>query len=150
MAKNKVDVLLKTAEVNLRRAEKRLIDGEYDTAVFHASLAVESCSNALILKLGGSEAKNHRAVSGLAAVVRRTNPEWLNKESYKQLVGRGRDIEREVVYTRYPHKVAGVWTTPMEYYTREKTQEIIDDAKFVTDKIKEFLKRTNEPEKGQC
>ena len=68
----KVEVLLKTAEVNLSGAEKRFNDGEYDTVVFHASMAVESVSNALIIRLGGSEAKNHRAVSGLATVIRRT------------------------------------------------------------------------------
>ena len=76
MAESKIEVLLKVAEVNLARAEKRFEAGEYDSAVFHASLAVESAANALILRLGGDEAKNHRAISGLAAVIRRVKPEW--------------------------------------------------------------------------
>ncbi len=141
MDKDRVEVLLKTGEVNLARAEKRFKDGEYDMAVFHASMAIEGSSNALIIKLGGSEAKNHRAVSGLAAVIRRTKPEWLDEEGCTQLISIGRRIEREIVYTRYPHKVAGTWMTPMEYYTREKAEEAIADAKIVISKIREYLKR---------
>ncbi len=142
MVESKVEVLLKVSEVNLSRAEKRFDDGEYDSAVFHASMAVESAANVMILKLGGHEAKNHRAISGLAAVIRRVKPELLREEKYMQLVDKGRDIQREVVYARYPLKVAGKWVTPMEYYTREKTREIIDNVVFVVDGIKVYLKRT--------
>jgi len=142
MVKNKVEVLLRVSEVNLARAEKRFDDGEYDSAVFHASMAVESAANAMILKLGGNEAKDHRAISGLAAVLRRVKPELLREEEYVQLIERGREIQREVVYARYPLKVAGGWVTPMEYYTREKTKGVIDNAKFVVDGIKTYLKRT--------
>ncbi|MBA7638887.1 hypothetical protein ES703_46543 [subsurface metagenome] len=142
MAESKVEVMLRISEVNLARAEKRFEGGEYDSAVFHASLAVESAANAMILELGGGEAKNHRAISALAAVLRRVKPELLRKEKYVQLIERGRDIQREVVYARYPLKVAGKWVTPMEYYTREKTREIIDDAKFVVEEIYTYIKRT--------
>jgi HEPN domain-containing protein len=65
--------------VNLARAEKRFDTGEYDPAVFHASIAVESAANAMILRLGGDEAKNHRAISGLAVVLRRVKPEFLRQ-----------------------------------------------------------------------
>ena len=139
MVESKVEVLLRVSEVNLARAEKRFDAGEYDSAVFHASMAVESAANAMILELGGDEAKNHRAISGLAAVLRRVKPELLREEKYVQLIERGREIQREVVYTRYPLKVAGKWITPMEYYTREKTRRIIDNARFVVDKIKSRL-----------
>jgi len=142
MAESKVEVLLKVSEVHLTRAEKRFDDGEYDSAVFHASMAVESASNAMILELGGSEAKNHRAISGLAAVLRRVKPELLREERYIQLIERGREIQREVVYARYPLKMAGKWVTPMEYYTREKAREVIDNAEFVVEGIKAYLKRT--------
>jgi len=142
MVKNKVEVLLRVSEVNLARAEKRFDDREYDSAVFHASMAVESAANAMIIKLGGNEAKDHRAISGLAAVLRRVKPELLREEEYVQLIERGREIQREVVYARYPLKVAGGWMTPMEYYTREKTNGVIDNAKFVVDGIKTYLKRT--------
>ena len=97
MVENKVEVLLRVSEVNLARAEKRFDAGEYDSAVFHASIAVESAANAMILKLGGDEAKNHRAISGLAAVLRRVKPESLKEERYVQLIGRGREIERSRV-----------------------------------------------------
>jgi len=136
MVESKVEVLLRVSEVNLDRAEKRFDAGEYDSAVFHASMAVESAANALILELGGDEAKNHRAISGLAAVLRRVKPELLREEKYVQLIERGREIQREVVYARYPLKVAGKWVTPMEYYNREKARRIIDNARFVVDKIK--------------
>ena len=139
MVESKVEVLLRVSEVNLARAEKRFDAGEYDSAVFHASMAVESAANAMILELGGDEAKNHRAISGLAAVLRRVKPELLREEKYVQLIERGREIQREVVYARYPLKVAGKWITPMEYYTREKTRRIIDNARFVVDKIKSRL-----------
>ena len=142
MAESKVEVLLKVSEVNLTRAEKRFDDGEYDSAVFHASMAVESASNAMILELGGSEAKNYRAISGLAAVLRRVKPELLREERYIRLIERGREIQREVVYARYPLKMAGKWVTPMEYYTREKAREVIDNAKFVVEGIKAYFKRT--------
>ena len=142
MAESKVEVLLKVSEVNLTRAEKRFDDGECDSAVFHASMAVESASNAMILELGGSEAKDHRAISGLAAVLRRVKPELLREERYIQLIERGREIQREVAYARYPLKMAGKWVTPMEYYTREKAREVIDNAKFVVEGIEAYLKRT--------
>jgi len=140
MVKNKVEVLLRVSEVNLARAEKRFDNREYDSAVFHASMAVESAANAMILELGGDEAKNHRAISGLATVLRRVKPELLREEKYVQLIERGRKIQREVVYARYPLKVAGKWVTPMEYYTREKARRIIDNARFVVDKIKGRLR----------
>jgi HEPN domain-containing protein len=142
MVESKVEALLKVSEVNLARAEKRFEAGEYDSAVFHASMAVESAANAMILKLGGNEAKDHRAISGLAAVLRRVKPELLREDKYVQLIDKGREIQREVVYTRYPLKVAGKWVTPMEYYTREKTMMVIDNAKFVVNEIETYLKRT--------
>jgi len=142
MVESKVEVLLRVSEVNVVRVKKRFDAGEYDSAVFHASMAAESAANAMILELGGDEAKNHRAISGLAAVLRRVKPELLREEKYVQMIERGREIQREVVYARYPLKVAGKWVTPMEYYTREKTREIIDNAKFVVNVIKTYLKRT--------
>lgn len=141
MVESKVKVLLHISEVNLGRAEKRFGIEEYDSAVFHASLAVESAANAMILNLGGDEAKDHRAVSGLAVVLRRTKPELLKGENYVRLIEKGREIQREVVYARYPLKVAGKWVTPMEYYTREKTRKVIDDAGFVVEGIKAYLKK---------
>lgn len=142
MAQSKVEILLRVSEVNLSRAKKRFDIGEYDSAAFHASMAVENASNALILRLGGNEARNHRAVSGLTAVIRRITPQWLTEESCIQLIDKGREVQREVVYTRYPLKVAGKWVTPMEYYTQEKADRILEDARFVVDKIKIYLKRT--------
>ena len=104
-------------------------------------MAVESAANALILKLGGDEAKNHRAVSGLASVIRRIRPDWSREEGCERLIDKGREIQREVVYARYPLKIAGRWVTPMEYYTLEKARTIIDDVRFVIDRIREYLKR---------
>jgi HEPN domain-containing protein len=72
-------------------------------------MAVESAANALILELGGAEAKNHRAISGLSEVLRRVKPELLRKEEYGKLIETGREIQREVVYARYPLMVAGKW-----------------------------------------
>ena len=141
MAESKVEVLLRVSEVNLVRAEKRFDAGEYDSAVFHASMAVESAANAMIIKLGGDEAKNHRAISGLAAVLRRVKPELLREERYAQLISKGTDIQREVVYAHYPLKIAGRWVTPMEYYTREKARMIMNNAKFVVDEVKEYLRK---------
>jgi len=143
MVESKVEALLRISEANLARAGKRFDAGEYDSAVFHASMAVESAANAMILTLGGDEAKNHRAISGLAAVLRRVKPELLREERYVQLIEKGRRIQREVVYARYPLKVAGEWVTPMEYYTEEKAREINDNARFVVDGIKMYLKRAN-------
>jgi HEPN domain-containing protein len=141
MVEGRVEVLMKVSQVNLARAEKRFSDREYDSAAFHACMAVESAANALILKLGGDEAKNHRAISGLASVIRRIRPDWLREEGFEQLIDKGREIQREVVYARYPLKVADKWVTPMEYYTPEKSRRIIDNAKFVVDAIRGYLKR---------
>jgi len=85
--------------------------------------------------------KNHRAISSLAAVTRRIRPDWLREQVFEQLIDKGREIQREVVYTRYPVKVVAKWMTPMEYYTQEKARTIIDDAKFVVEKIEEYLTR---------
>jgi HEPN domain-containing protein len=139
MVESKVEVLLKVSMVNLARAEKRFDAGEYDSAVFHASMAVESAANAMIIKLGGNEAKDHRAISGLAAVLRKVKPELLRDDKFSQLIDKGREIQREVVYARYPLRVGGKWVTPMEYYTREKTLLVMDDARFVVNGIRAFL-----------
>lgn len=139
MAESRIDVLLKISQVNIARAEKRFNEAEHDSAVFHASLAVESAANALILKLGGDEAKDHRAVSGLATIIRRMRPDWLREARWEQLLDKGREIQREVVYARYPLKVADRWVTPMEYYTPEKARTIIDNAKSVIDGIRACL-----------
>jgi hypothetical protein len=71
-------------------------------------------------------------------------PELLRDDKYVQLIDKGREIQREVVYARYPLKVAGKWVTPMEYCTREKTMVVIDNAKFVVNGIKTYLKRTTQ------
>lgn len=142
MVESKIEALLKVSKVNLDRAKKRFEAGEYDSAVFHASMAVESAANAMILELGGDEAKDHRAISGLAAVLRRVKPELLRKDEYAQIIDKGRNIQREVVYTRYPLKISGKWVTPEEYYTREKAIAVIGDAKFVVNGISVYLKRT--------
>jgi HEPN domain-containing protein len=105
-------------------------------------MAVENAANALILKLGGTEARDHRAITGLVAVVRRVRPDWLAEEDCARLVERGKNIQREVVYTRYPLKAGDRWVTPMEYYTRQRAEGIIHDAKFVVDAIKKYLQRT--------
>jgi len=139
LAESRIEVLLKISQVNITRAERRLNDAEYDSAVFHASLAVESAANALIIKLGGDEAKNHRAFSGLASVIRRMRPDWLREERCEQLLEKGREVQREVIYTRYPLKVADKFETPMEYYTLEKAKMIIDNAKSVIDGLRRYL-----------
>jgi HEPN domain-containing protein len=144
MVESKVEVLLRVSKVNLARAEKRFEAGEYDSAVFHASMAVESAANAMIVELGGGEARDHRAISGLATVMRRVKPELLRDNKYVQLIDKGREIQREIVYARYPLKVAGKWVTPMEYYTLEKTTAVIDNAKFVINLIETYLKTTTQ------
>jgi len=141
MAEGRVEVLLKVSQVNLARAEKRFDDREYDSAAFHASMAVEAAANALILRLGGDGAKNHRAITGLAAVTRRIRPDWLREDEFERLIDKGGEIQREVVYARYPLKVADRWLTPMEYYTPEKARTIIDNAKFIVDAIRRYLRR---------
>jgi HEPN domain-containing protein len=132
---------MRISEANLAKADKRFKDLEFDSAVFHASIAVETAANAMIIQLGGQEARNHRAISGLAAVLRRVNPELLQKLEYTQLIEKGRDIQREVVYTRYPVSVEGKWVAPMEYYTREKALMVIENAKFVFAIIKKYLEQ---------
>jgi len=141
MAESKIEILLRISDENLARAEKRLEAEENDSAVFHASIAVETVANALILKLGGSEARNHKAISGLAAVIQRIRPKWLKEERCAQLIRRGRELQRELVYARYPLKIADKWITPMEYYTKQKATTIVDDARFVADAIKGYLSR---------
>lgn len=151
MVESKVEALLRISEVNLTRAQQRFVSEEYDSAVFHGSMAAESAANAMILKLGGTEARNHRAISGLAAVIRRVKPELLSEEGYAQLIERGREIERELVYARYPVKMDGRWVTPMEYYTQEKAKSIIDHAKFVVDAARMYIKgTTTQGNQHQC
>ena len=62
MAESKVSVLMRISKANLTKAEKRFKESEFDSAVFHASMAVETAANAMILRLGGSEARDHRAI----------------------------------------------------------------------------------------
>ncbi len=139
MGEDKVDVLLRVCETNLSRVEKRYADGEYDSAVFHASLAVENAANAMILVYGGDEAKDHRAISGLAAVIRRIQPELLRDDAFNEAMEMGREIQREVVYTRYPILEGGEWLAPMDYYTMEKSSGIIEKATLVIRRIREAM-----------
>jgi len=143
MVESKVSVLMRISKANLAKAEKRFEDSEFDSAVFHASMAVETAANAMILRLGGSEARDHRAISGLASVLRQVKPELLQKFEYRQLIEKGLDIQREVVYTRYPISTGGKWVTPMEYYTREKAQAVIENAKLVCGIIENYLEENN-------
>jgi len=104
------------------------------------ALAIESAANAIVLVLGGDEAKDHRAISELAAVKRRTRPERLREKKLSELIEKGREIWREVAYSRYPIKVEGKWVTPMEYYTKERSREMINMAEMIVDIIKEYLR----------
>ena len=70
--------------------------GSDDSTVFHASMAVENAANAMILRIGGTEAKDHMALSALAVVLRRMRPELLKKEEYRRLIERGREIQRDI------------------------------------------------------
>jgi HEPN domain-containing protein len=97
----------------------------------------------MILELGGDEAKDHQAISGLAAVLRRVKPELLKEDEYTQIIDKGRNIQREVVYTRYPLKISCKWFTPEDYYTREKAIAVILDAEFVVNGKSAHLKGTN-------
>lgn len=142
MVESKIDVLIRICELNLRRARKRFATDEFDSAVFHASMAVETAANAMILELGGDEAKDHRAISGLASVIRRVKPELLKEEDYVQLIAKGIDVQREVVYARYPLKVGGKWVTPEEYYTCEKAKAIMDNVEFIVATIKRFTTKS--------
>jgi HEPN domain-containing protein len=69
MGESKIEVLLETSMVNLRRAEEGKEREEWDDCILHASLAVESITNALIIKLG-HEAIDYRAISALNEVTR--------------------------------------------------------------------------------
>lgn len=139
MVENKVNVLIRISESNLSKAQKRFEDSEFDSVVFHASMAVETAADAMILRLGGDEARDHRAISGLAVVIRQVKPELLQKHEYLKLIEKGRNIQREVVYTRYPVSVAGKWITPMEYYDQENALTILNDAKFICEIIRKYL-----------
>lgn len=141
MVEGKIDVLMRTSDANVSRAEKRLRDGEFDSAVFHASLAVENAANALILRLGGQEARDHRAISGLNAVLRRVKPELLQNLECQQLIERGLAVQGEVVYARYPANVGGKWVTPMEYCDEKKASDTVENAKFVNAAVKKLLQR---------
>ena len=57
------------------------------------------------------------------------------------MIDKGREIQREVVYARYPLKIGDRWVTPMEYYTAEKARAIINNAKFVVSEVREYLNR---------
>ena len=142
MGEDKVNVLLRVSETNLSRAEKRHAEGEYDSAVFHASLAVENAANALILVYGGDEAKDHRAISGLAAVIRRIKPELFRDESFSEAMEMGREIQREVVYTRYPIRIGGEWLAPMDYYTMEKSSGIIEKTTRIVQRIRKAMDKS--------
>jgi len=57
------------------------------------------------------------------------------------LIDKGREIQGEVVYARYPLKMGDKWVTPMGYYTAEKARTIINNTKFVINGVKEYLKK---------
>ena len=141
MGESKIDVLMETSKVNLRRAEEAKGRGEWDDGVFHASLAVESAANALIVRLGGHEAIDHRAVSALNAVVQKQAPEWAKERRLRTMIKRGLGIQRQVVYSRYPHHVDGRWMAPSRYYTEQDAKKALSDAGLVLEVVEEYLER---------
>lgn len=141
MGKSKIKVLLETSRVNLRRAEDAEKRGEWDDCILHASLAIESAANALIIKLGGHEAINHRAISALNEVARQNVPDWTKEEKFRAMIKRGLGIQREVVYSRYPHHVEGKWIAPSQYYGEKDAKKTLSDTKFVLEVVGEYLKR---------
>jgi len=141
MGQSKIKVLLETSRVNLRRAEEAEKRGEWDDCILHASLAVESAANALIIKLGGHEAVDHRATSALNEVARQNVPDWTKEEKFRTMVKRGLGIQREVVYSRCPHHVEGRWVAPSRYYEEGDAKKALADAKFTIGIVGEYLKR---------
>ena len=93
----------------------------------------------MIFVYGGDEAKDHRAISGLAAVIRRIQPELLRDGVFNEAIVKGREIQREVVYTRYPILEGGKWLTPMDYYTMQKSRGIIEKATLVVTVIRDAM-----------
>ncbi len=141
MGESKIKVLLETSRVNLRRAEEAEERGEWDDCILHASLALESAANALIIKLGGHEAVDHRAISALNEVVRQRVPDWTKEEKFRMMIKRGLGVQREVVYSRYPHHVEGKWVAPSRYYGEGDAKKVLSDTKFVLGIVGEYLKR---------
>lgn len=141
MGESKIKVLLETSRVNLRRAEEAEGRGEWDDCILHASLAIESAANALIIKLGGHEAVDHRAVSALNEVARQRFPDWTKEEKFRAMVRRGLRIQREVVYSRYPHHVEGRWVAPSRYYKKGDAKKALSDTKFVIGVMEKYIKR---------
>jgi len=141
MGEGKIEVLLETSRVNLRRAEEAQGRGEWDDCILHASLAVESAANALIIKLGGHEAVDHRAISALSKVARQKVPDWTREREFQAMIKRGLGIQREVVYSRYPHHVEGRWIAPSRYYGEGDAKKALSDTKFVLKVLGDYLKR---------
>ena len=141
MGESKIEVLLETSRVNLRRAEEAEGRGEWDDCILHTSLAIESAANALIIKLGGHEAVDHRAISALNEVARQRVPDWTKEDKFRTMVKRGLNIQREVVYSRYPHHVGGMWVAPSRYYGGGDAKKALSDTKFVIEIMGEYLKR---------
>jgi HEPN domain-containing protein len=141
MGESKIKVLMETSSVNLRRAEEASERGEWDDCILHASLAIESAANALIITLGGHEAIDHRAVSALNEVARQKSPDWMKEEKFREMVERGLGVQREVVYSRCPHHADGKWMAPSRYYAKADAEKTLSNAKFVFEVIRGYLKR---------
>lgn len=140
MGSDKVEVLMETSNTNLHRAEEAFGRKEWDEVVLHASLAVESASNALIIRLGGHEALDHRAASALNAVARHRAPEWLKDEDFREMIKKGLEVQREVVHSRYPHLVEGEWIPPSRYYTAQKAEGALSASKLVLATVERYLR----------
>ena len=141
MGESKISVLLETATANLGRAEEAEKRGEWDDSILHASLAVENAANALIVRLGGHEAMDHRTASALNAVALQRAPEWTLEKEFQKMVRCGLAIQREVVYSRYPHHVNGRWIAPTRFYTAGDSRKAVSNARFVLETVRDYLDR---------
>lgn len=141
MGEGKIEALLETSRVNLRRAEEAEGRGEWDDCILHASLAIESSANVLIIGLGGHEALNHRTISALNEVARQNFPNWTREEEFREMIKRGLGVQREVVYSRYPHHEEGKWIAASRYYEEKDAKKALSDAKFVSRAVGKYIKR---------
>ena len=57
------------------------------------------------------------------------------------MMKRGLGIQRQVVYSRYPHHVHGRQMAPSRYYTEQDAKKALSDAGLVLEVVEEYLER---------
>jgi HEPN domain-containing protein len=123
-----------TAEDQLKDAELAFKGGRYALCAFLSASCAENATSALIIVLGAKPSKKHRnslVLNKLAQSV----PSNL-QASLREIVESMKILEPHIIKARYPILRGLELYPPSKFYTREKAEEALAQARKIIEAVK--------------